>query len=82
MNDLKGSQEKFTVVLRYPEYYTDEFPRDVYADVVSAPSWDKAVSKLQRKLCRQINREAAGQIRDPSDLSLVVAIKGIPTIWT
>jgi hypothetical protein len=78
---MKQPQKKFTVVLRYPDYYTNEFPDDVYVGVVSAPSWDKAVLKLQKKLCRKINREDDGQIEDHLDLDAVVAIEGTPKIW-
>jgi hypothetical protein len=79
---MKQPQKKFTVVLRYPDYYTDAWPDDTYVGVVSAPSHDTAALKLQKRLCRKINRENCGQIEAYEDLAAILVIEGAPAVWT
>jgi len=78
---MKRPLKKFTVVLRYPDYYTDEWPTDAYEGVIEAASYDKAAAKMQDRLCRRINRTDAGQIEDPADLAVVIVIEGEPKTW-
>jgi hypothetical protein len=77
---MKKQQKKFTVVLRYPDYYTDTWPDDTYTEVVEAMSREKAVLKLQKQLCRRINRGDC-QIEDPTDLAAIIVVEGAPKIW-
>ena len=78
---MKRPLKKFTVVLRYPDYYTNEWPTDTYLGVIEATSYDLAAVKMQDRLCRRINRTGAGQIEDPADLAVVIVIEGEPKTW-
>jgi hypothetical protein len=78
---MKKQQKKFTVVLRYPDYYTDEWPTDTYLGVIEATAYDLAAVKMQVQLCRRINRTGDGQIEDPADLAVVIVIEGTPKVW-
>jgi hypothetical protein len=78
---MRKPKPKFTVILRYPDYYTDNWPTDCYTGVVEAVSWDQAAIKMQKELCRRINRGGAGHIEDPNDLDVSVVIEGEPKVW-
>jgi hypothetical protein len=52
----------------------------MYTEVVEAVSREKAVLKLQKQLCRRINRGDC-EIEDPTDLAAIIVIEGEPKIW-
>jgi hypothetical protein len=78
---LNLGKQKFTVLLRYPDYYTDTFPDDTYVGVAEAESWKEAAAKVQKYLFDQINQGCSGIIGDVNDLCVVFVVEGAPTFW-
>jgi len=79
---MKKTMKTFTIILHYPDYYTNNWPVDIYVDPVKAASWEEAVIKLQKRLYRRINRGGLGRIIEHyTDLTLVIAIEGKPKLY-
>ena len=74
---MKKPTKQFTVVLRYPDYFTDEYPNDTYTGWVKAVTWKQAVRKVQKR----VQELYPDQINDPEDIALVAVIEGAPWIY-
>jgi hypothetical protein len=71
--------KKYTVLLRYPEYSTTNWPDDTYTILVSAHSYDAAADVARNTAFRRINKGLTVDelvVCQPDDLQLICAIKG------
>lgn len=71
---MRKPKPKFTVILRYPDYFTDTYPDDVYWGTASADNWPDAVQKVQRR----VQKLYPDGINDHEDLALLAVIEGTP----
>lgn len=70
---------KFSVLLRYPDYASDDWPDDTYAIKVTAKSYLDAVKKAQQRAFNHINKGRPTDehlVNCPDDLALVCAVEG------
>jgi hypothetical protein len=74
---------KFTVVLIYPDYMTNEYPFETYTAVVEALSCREAIEAAQKEaVAAQGNDPDDGPtVMDPEDFAAMVVIPGEVDIW-
>lgn len=76
---MKRAKKKYTVLLRYPEYSTNEWPDDTYAIVVSAHLVEGAICVARSMAFREINKGLPADglvVCHPDDLAFICAIEG------
>jgi hypothetical protein len=83
---------KLTVILRYPDYATGEWPDDTYVTTVDQnmtplrpdKEYDAAIRKAQRKAFKAINKGRPTDehlVNVPEDLEAIFVIEGTPMIY-
>jgi hypothetical protein len=71
--------KKYTGLLRYPEYATNEWPDDTYVIVVSAHSYDAATDVARNTAFHRINKGLTVDelvVCQPEDLEVVCVVEG------
>lgn len=67
--------KNYTVLLRYPDYYSGNWPDDQVNHRVKASSIQAAVNQARRLEVRHSKKEG-NPINDPTDLSVVAVYAG------
>ena len=70
---------KYLVILRYPDYASDDWPNDTYTTSVRAASPEEAFVKAKEDLAETRGKDPGDSV--PEDSALVVVIKGDPDTW-
>ena len=68
--------KKYSVLLRYPDYATTDWPDDMYTIAVEAHSYDAAADVARNKAFRRINKNEKDTLNDPDDMEVVCVIEG------
>lgn len=65
----------YTVLLLYPDYFTDNYGQETHLNTVEADTPEEAVS-LARAICVSDNSDSEYQIRGDEDLFVLLVIEG------
>ena len=75
---------KYTVVLRYPDYYASEWPDETYTAWVTAGGYDKAIRKARIVVAEAVNKGYPTDehpISAPEDLQAIAVIRGAHKVY-
>lgn len=75
----KKHNRRWTVVVRYPDYATSEWPDDIYTAWVKAADEEAAVVEAQKKALAAQDKETI--IRDAADFGGVAVFPGHHRVW-
>ena len=71
--------KKYTVILLYADYMTDNYGQDTWMDTVEAESVDEAITAARKRLLADQNRgeEPEAELENgPDDLFVIAVIDG------
>jgi hypothetical protein len=72
---MRRARNKWTVILLYPDYATDDFGGDIYVGWASCNDPLKAAAIVQKKAWKA-NGGSEGSIRNPEDMRPIAVLKG------